>query len=93
MNKYTSIRKAITFQEPDPTKKAKRSAPVDLTTRRKSALYRSNGTARGSRNSNTIEYAGEFEEMIPKLLAASPINMLINAPLNALPIFVFFSDL
>lgn len=78
---------------PDPSKKAKRRAPVDLITRRKSALYKSNGTASGSRNSNTIENAGAFDEIIPKLLAASPINVLTNAPLNAAPTFVFFSDL
>lgn len=77
---------------PEPNKKAKRSVPVDFITRRKSALNNSKGTASGSKNSKTIGKAGASDAMIPKLLAASPTNVLTKAPLNALPIFVF-SDL
>lgn len=61
---------------------------MDLITRRKSALNSNKGTARGSKNSKTIEYAGDSHETTPKLLAASPIKVLTNAPLNALPILV-----
>ena len=78
---------------PEPSKKAKRSAPVDLITRRISALYNKSGTAAGRKNSNTIENAGALDAISPKLLAASPIKVLTNAPLNAPPILVFFSDL
>lgn len=68
------------------------SAPVDCITRRKSALNNSSGTASGNRKFNTTEYAGASQEIIPKLLAASPTKVLTKAPLSALPIFVF-SDL
>lgn len=77
---------------PEPNKKAKRSVPVDLMTRRKSALKRSKGTARGSRNCKTTSYAGTSLESIPKLLAASPTKMLTREPLSVLPSLVF-SDL
>lgn len=77
---------------PEPNKNAKRRVPVDFITRRKSALNNSNGTANGSKNSKTVAKAGASDAMIPKLLAASPTNVLTKAPLNALPIFVF-SDL
>lgn len=61
---------------------------MDLITRRKSALNNNNGTAKGSKNSNTILYAGDSHEIIPKLLAARPTKVLTSAPLNALPIWV-----
>lgn len=77
---------------PEPIKKAKRSVPVDFITPRKSALNNSIGTANGSKKSITIGKAAASEAMIPKLLAASPTNVLTKAPLKALPIFVF-SDL
>lgn len=38
------------------------------------------------------EYDGVSNGISPKLLAASPSNVLLNAPLIILPIFVF-SDL
>jgi hypothetical protein len=43
--------------KPEPSKKAKSKVPVDLNTFRKSALNNSKGTVRGSRYSNTTEYA------------------------------------
>jgi hypothetical protein len=69
-----------------------RSVPVERITWRKFAPNNSNGIARGSRNSKTIEYAGASCGRIPRLLAASPTNVLTNAALTMLPILVF-SDL
>lgn len=77
---------------PDPIKKARRSDPVDRIIRRRSALNNSNGIVCGKRNSMKNEYDVVSNGKIPKLLAASPSNVLVNAPLTILPIFVF-SDL
>lgn len=65
---------------------------MDRIIQRRSALNKSNGIVCGKRNSMKKEYDGVSNGMSPKLLAASPINVLVNAPLTMLPIFVF-SDL
>nr|GME17556.1 unnamed product [Ipomoea batatas] len=73
-------------------KNAKNRGPVDLNTLLKSALNNSNGIVNGSKNPNTVEYAGAPCGIIPTLLAASPTKVLTNAALSMLPILVF-SDL
>lgn len=66
--------------------------PVDCTIRRKSALNSSNGIDNGSKNSKNTAYAFASYGIMPKLLAASPSNVLTRAALTMLPSFVF-SDL
>jgi hypothetical protein len=77
---------------PDPSKKAKRRAPVDLMTRRRSAPSRRSDTATGNRYLKTTPYVCASDGMRPTLLAARPIKILTRAPLSALPHFVL-SDL
>jgi len=68
-----------------PRKKARRSVPVSVRTRRRSESNRRRGIARGTRERFIMSYIGEENGMIPTLATINARAMVANGAERALP--------